>query len=262
MSSFSIVMLVLATIWLTLAAAARIFGSKDSGYRIKKRGGVADWIQMYGQRGNINITFCLYGYNDYGLRQLIIHLFFGKLYVTFPKWMLGCSKHAEDNEMQYGFYTYENESLWLWWGKRHKVIYWPWSWKWIGTWYRTSNGWLLKDHWKNGELKDWSYDREWQMSNGILYEQYPYRYVTKSGAIQDVTAWCHVTRREWKWRLWWWLGISPENTKIILEVEFSDDIGESKGSWKGGTIGCAYTMLQGETMEQTLRRMEKERKFR
>ena len=261
MGSFFIIILVLATIWLALATAARIFGSKDSGYRIKIRGGVADWIQMYGQRGGITFSFHPYGYNDYGYRMLIIHLLFGKMHITFPKWMMGKSING-DNYLQYGLYTYEQESLWLWWGKRSKVLYWPWSWRWIGTWYKTDNGWLLTDHWKDGELKDWSYERDWQMGKGILYEQHPYRYVTKSGELQDVTAWCHVTRREWKWRLWWWLGISPENTNICLEVDFSDDIGERKYSWKGGTVGCSYIMLQGETMEQTLRRMENERKFR
>ena len=47
-----------------------------------------------------------------------------------------------------------------------------------------------------------------------------------------------------------------------INVQFSDETGERTGSWKGGTIGCGYDMLPGETAEQTLRRMEKEREFR
>ena len=38
-------------------------------------------------------------------------------------------------------------------------------------------------------------------------------------------------------------------------------VGERVNSWKGGTVGCSYSMLKGETPEQTLRRMEKEREF-
>ena len=46
-----------------------------------------------------------------------------------------------------------------------------------------------------------------------------------------------------------------------MSVNFSDEVGERSGSWKGGTLGCGYDLLKNETMEQCLRRMEKERKF-
>jgi hypothetical protein len=40
-----------------------------------------------------------------------------------------------------------------------------------------------------------------------------------------------------------------------------DEVGEEAGSWKGGVLGCGYTLLPNETPLQCLRRMEKERKF-
>lgn len=46
------------------------------------------------------------------------------------------------------------------------------------------------------------------------------------------------------------------------EVEFSDEVGERTGSWKGGTIGCSFDIQKGETAEQALKRMEKTREFR
>jgi len=31
-------------------------------------------------------------------------------------------------------------------------------------------------------------------------------------------------------------------TAHYIDVQFSDEVGERSGSWKGGTIGCAYEM--------------------
>ena len=39
------------------------------------------------------------------------------------------------------------------------------------------------------------------------------------------------------------------------------EVGKKKGSWKGGCIGCSYDSKPGETPEECLKRMEKERKF-
>jgi len=44
-------------------------------------------------------------------------------------------------------------------------------------------------------------------------------------------------------------------------VKFSDEVGERTGSWKGGVIGTGSEMRPGESPEQCLRRMERERKF-
>lgn len=57
----------------------------------------------------------------------------------------------------------------------------------------------------------------------------------------------------------------PERPRVMevraIDVQFSDEVGERTGSWKGGTIGCGYNMLPGESPLDTLRRMEAERKF-
>lgn len=69
-----------------------------------------------------------------------------------------------------------------------------------------------------------------------------------------------VEEREWrpKWLTW------TSRFKLIrkyIEIEFSDEVGKKKGSWKGGCIGCSYDMLENETPEQCIKRMENERKF-
>ena len=47
----------------------------------------------------------------------------------------------------------------------------------------------------------------------------------------------------------------------VIEIEFDGEVGERTGSWKGGTVGCSYEMQEDETIEQCLRRMEREREF-
>lgn len=46
-----------------------------------------------------------------------------------------------------------------------------------------------------------------------------------------------------------------------IEIEFTKEVGKRKGRWKGGTIGCGYTMLPNEDPIDTIKRMEKEREF-
>jgi hypothetical protein len=48
---------------------------------------------------------------------------------------------------------------------------------------------------------------------------------------------------------------------IVTDKKITGEVGERTGSYKGGTLGCSHKMLKGETPLQTLRRMEKERKF-
>ena len=109
-----------------------------------------------------------------------------------------------------------------------KLIYGPWAW---GTCVR----WDKSDH----------------------TETYDYEYTLKSGVVQHVEA--TIRTEEMEWRRWWlpwrkiWHGI---------HVEFDDEVGERAGSWKGGTTGCGYELLDGETPLKCLRRMEREREFR
>ena len=69
-----------------------------------------------------------------------------------------------------------------------------------------------------------------------------------------------VEEREWrpKWLTW---TSKFKKVRKYIEIEFSDEVGKKKGSWKGGCIGCSYDMLENETPEQCIKRMEKERKF-
>ena len=86
---------------------------------------------------------------------------------------------------------------------------------------------------------------------------YPYRYKLKNGEVQLRTA--SVVIEKMTWGLRWWR--FPVLTRDYIDVTFSDEVGERTGSWKGGTIGCSYNLLPGESAEACFRRMEQDRKF-
>ncbi|SFY18451.1 hypothetical protein SAMN04244548_02990 [Paracoccus pantotrophus] len=94
----------------------------------------------------------------------------------------------------------------------------------------------------------------------VMPETHPYSYTLDSGEIQEVEA--TIYRQRWVigrrilHRLGW-----PKIRKHSIDIHFSAEVGERAGSWKGGCIGCSYDMLPGETPEQTLRRMEQQRRF-
>jgi len=104
-----------------------------------------------------------------------------------------------------------------------------------------------------------SYEKD-KEPDGRLIETAEYQYVLKSGEVQHRTAKFYTDRRIWKWR--WFPSLPwPKLVRTGIDVEFSGEVGERTGSWKGGTIGCGFDLQPGETPIACLRRMEFTRKF-
>ena len=87
-----------------------------------------------------------------------------------------------------------------------------------------------------------------------------YTYTRKSGEVQRRTATFYVDSMEHRMRWLMWLPFPRRVSKSIC-VDFSGEVGEKTGSWKGGTVGCGYSMRPDESALECLRRMERERKF-
>lgn len=152
---------------------------------------------------------------------------------------------------RWGFY-YADNALVFNWKNKYKFIHMPWDWDHCGD-----------KHMVQLEDGSWEPCREsWEPGgqDSRFIQTFPYTYTLKNGTVQSVTATVHVERREWRrkcfWRIPWFAKKRQE-----IDVTFSNEVGERSGSFKGGCIGCGYDMLPGETAEQTLRRMERERKF-
>jgi len=88
---------------------------------------------------------------------------------------------------------------------------------------------------------------------------YPYAYTRKNGEVQNRIATVHIDRMTWRMR--WWPLLPFKKVRTSINVKFNEEVGEGTGSWKCGCTGCGYEMLPGESAEQTLRRMERDRKF-
>ena len=102
--------------------------------------------------------------------------------------------------------------------------------------------------------------RDGKEPDGRAIEVHLYHYMLQSGEVQHRTATVHVGRREWRLKgLQWcpWLA----KVRHSIDVQFSDEVGERSGSWKGGTMGCGYDLRPNETPRECLRRMQRDRKF-
>lgn len=116
--------------------------------------------------------------------------------------------------------------------------------------------WIFEHHLHqapDGSMVPGGYDKR----DTAYTETHPYAYKLRSGAVQNVIATCLI--EEWQWHRKWFPFV--KRTSRGIKVDFSAEVGEETGSWKGGTVGCGWDMLKGESIEQCLRRMEAERKF-
>lgn len=107
------------------------------------------------------------------------------------------------------------------------------------------------------------------------WETHPYKMKCQDGC-QEPTTWtydytdpydgtvvpCKFWVEEMEWRPKW-LKWTKRFSKIkrFIEIEFSQEMGSKKDTWKGGTVGCGYNLLSDEHPEECIQRMEKEYKF-
>ena len=173
-----------------------------------------------------------------------------------PKKIIKKVKYDECDPPRYGIYFHMNQ-LGINYGTKTKLYSLPWALDWVRTSCLKKNGEWMHETKKNKHYDFWD-KQKW--INVFFEETYPYKYVTKNGIIQNVMATITVIEREWRWKWFKWLKYTRKINKVI-DINFNKEIGERAGSWKGGCLGCSYTMLKNEKPHETLKRMEKERKF-
>ena len=138
------------------------------------------------------------------------------------------------------------------WGARCKILHLPWDYVHIrssmlcedGVWRKKIGSWERKD----GDPVQ-------------ATETHHYRYVCCDGTVQDdIEATISVSEMEWRWRMFRWLRWGAKVRRTI-DIEFSAEVGNRRGSWKGGTVGCSYEMRRDEGPVECLHRMRRERSF-
>lgn len=165
-----------------------------------------------------------------------------------------------DRDVAWGFtFSSAVQALYLYWGSKCKILYYPWA------DYICVRDQLMDEYgnlWNRPKwitFRDGTRDKEDEPPN--LYERLvPYKYKLKNGQVQNVMAKVKVEEREWRLRLLQWTQLFNKVNRCIW-VEFDHEVGERTGSFKGGVMGCGYTMLPGEDPIDCLNRMEFERQF-
>lgn len=201
----------------------------------------------------VRLTYETPGFLDDQERPLLIVSFlFFAAYILFPfktsPWV------AFEEPPEWGFYIYpEGRAFVVKWGKKTKYFYFPWCLEFYQKGYMLKNG-----QWGIETRKEYRHPSKYEKE--VMQWKANYSYTTTSGEKQNCVATVTQDFMVWRWRWFMWLPW-PRLKKNSIWVEFSREMGERCGSWKGGTIGCGYDLLPGETPLQCLARMEKERKL-
>jgi len=204
-------------------------------------------------------------YSTYALLLLPLVFFgWGTLFIHLP-----FKTGLQDCESPAWGFDYHHNKIWIYiggsdnygGGAEYKTITMPWDYTWVRTStlcipYAGQECWI--DETKAQRAK-WEQDAliSWDKYIDISKWKETYEYTDKRNGTR-VNATVCVVEREWR-------PIGLQFTKLFaktskaIEVEFSDEVGRGKGSWKGGAIGCSYVMKPNETPLECLRRMEKER---
>lgn len=242
------------------------------------------WFEFTTGWASPALTYALAGYDD-STPHLQIYFIWGKLFIYLP-WkhyrkverektiqekrkdklsQLSNSKfkskkyydklpYYDTDAPEYGFYFHMNQ-LGLKLGKKVKLYDLPWALDWFRTSHLKKDGdWLHET--RGHHLDTW----ESKYDDILFIEKHPYKYITNDGTEQNCIATIKVREMEWRWKWFMWLKLTRKIRKSI-DIDFSQQIGERVGSWKGGVLGCGYDIKKNETPLECLRRMEKERKF-
>lgn len=195
------------------------------------------------------------GWDDDGKGTIVINPLFFSFYIkakSFHKY--DC---CEQKEYKYGFYIFEWLDISFCWGQKRTYFTFPFvNYNWELT--EIINPTTLKVEYteKAGKKKDLEWDERDKLQKKISITL-PYTYTLRNGEIQNVNATVYVTRMQWGRH--WFPFLKKSRTSI--DVSFDQEVGEERGSWKGGTIGCGWPLKEGQTASEALYDMQLNRKF-
>lgn len=151
-------------------------------------------------------------------------------------------------------FSFNEDSVHIQIGRKVKIYTYPWR-----NWQHVRHEVMLND---GSFIKAPSWNEE--KPRDIFSETAPYHYLLNNGTVQTCQATYSVEEREWRLRYLGWLPI--KKVSRCIDVHFAEEMGEERGSWKGGVVGAGHKMkkLERGTYEkprQTLQRMMRETRF-
>lgn len=223
-------------------------------FRDSKRSYRMKWGELSWRSLGLAVKLCLFSEGHF---SLMLHLAWLQVFVALPFLSRWAWEPAEIMEA-WGFSSLDGH-VHLSWGDSTKIVAMPWAdWVHVSCTVRRGDGsyvpfvgsWEEKQpHRPDGKEPD-----------GRHRETHAYHYMLRSGDVQHVNATISVERREWRLRWLRWTTLFAK-VRHSIDVQFSDEVGERSGSWKGGTIGCGYDLRPNETPRECLMRMMRDRKF-
>lgn len=145
------------------------------------------------------------------------------------------------------------------WGRRRVSFTMPWGWNkrrgdYVREYLDAAGNWHPHDRMP----RDWhSPEAAAEMGPAPWAEDYTFHYMCQpSGKAQHVPTTLHRERCTSTYRI---LGI-PVRRRVTDEIaiSFHEEVGNQRGSWKGGVVGTSARMKPGETPGDTLRRFQRE----
>ncbi|MED5545656.1 MAG: hypothetical protein VYD90_10420 [Pseudomonadota bacterium] len=210
--------------------------------------------------------------------SLMIGVWLFTWFAPLPKWTRWFFRHGPSecwslDKPQFGFSSSE-EGMHLYWGRRSTLMWWPWTREHIRTEYLGTDFEWHDDRAHPEKVWARSHPNPAHRYTGSVgpapwSETHPYRYLLRNGQVQIVDA--TITRRRAFYGKRW---IGPLRMQIAIrnalpkemfdniDIQFSDEVGERAGSWKGGCVGCSFDIRPDESPKAALKRMEAERVFR
>jgi hypothetical protein len=87
-------------------------------------------------------------------------------------------------------------------------------------------------------------------------EEYTFHYMTRGGEAQHVRTTVERERRTDTYRVFG--RVTRRRVQDLIAIKFHEEVGNQRGSWKGGVTGTGCAMKPGETPGETLRRFQLE----
>jgi hypothetical protein len=209
------------------------------------------WGEISSRRG-MGIEYSVY----HETASIKLMLLFFTVYIKMPM-IIQQRLGTEDWIAAFGI-GLDSEALRMNWRTWHKGFDLPWTYKFHKREILDQEGnVLLTDYGRGPKHPTYVSFDVISLVKNLASKDFQYTYVLRDGTVQNRIAKVHMERDYRKIR---GLPFVKKSSRCIW-AEFDGEVGERTGSWKGGCTGCGYTMLPNETIEQCLRRMERERKF-
>lgn len=216
---------------------------------------------------------------DIANRSFSLHLLFLALYIT--PWGDDMDFDPNDKGNAWGIEVSKDHLAYIHLGSLVKFIGWPWAMTWIYTRELKPQSVdlmvMTPKQIRRLPADAWLWDRErsvplrilrWflrtfdmkypkflkrpfvsQESKVLWYQVLPYQYTLESKEVQNRVATLHITERGWTP---WFLSFLPLVTfrRLVVDVDFNEEVGEKSGSWKGGVMGTGFDLQKGQSVRQ------------